>query len=128
MTPLKILTWPNPMLKTRCIGEAIPEGLIPTMFRLMREHRGLGLAAPQVGVDARVFVTAWGEVFLNPVILAMRTSIITTEGCLSFPGMIARRQRWLHIQVGNRNYSGEQAIVIQHELDHLDGITLGDPQ
>lgn len=126
MRPLKILTGPNPILEMVCRPDfTIPEWLIPEMFRLMREQDGLGLAAPQVGIDARLFVTAWGEVFINPVLTAhSEFSKPIQEGCLSFPGRLGVMRRYPAIEIGGRSYVNEQAIIIQHELDHLNGITI----
>lgn len=125
MRPLKILTVPNPILERVCRRDfTIPEWLIPEMFRLLREHHSLGLAAPQVGIDARLFVTLWGEVFINPVIEKWSHETTTQEWCLSLPGKTALRHRWLNIVVAGHHYNGDDAIIIQHELDHLNGVTL----
>ena len=61
---------------------------IQDMFRLMTKHEGCGLAANQVGIDARLFITAWGEVFVNPVIELQGEYEDIEEGCLSLPGRI----------------------------------------
>ena len=53
----------------------------------MRQHGGLGLAAPQVGINARLFVAHWGEVFVNPLIVESVGSYLAVEGCLSLPGV-----------------------------------------
>jgi peptide deformylase len=113
------------MLERVCRSEfIIPEWLIPEMFYLLRQHNAMGLAAPQVGVDAGLFVTEWGEVFVNPVIIHKFQPTMSQEWCLSLPGFSATKRRWLNIVVNNHRYQGTQAIVIQHELDHLNGITL----
>ena len=126
MRPLKILIGPNPILERVCRPDfVLPERLIQDMFRLMRVHRGYGLAAPQVGIDARLFVTAWGRVFINPILTAhSETSRPIQEACLSFPGKLSVVTRWASVRIGERFYGGEEAIVIQHEIDHLNGITI----
>lgn len=126
MRPLKILTGPNPILEKVCRADfRIPEWLIPEMFRLLREHRGLGLAAPQVGIDARLFIVHWGEIFVNPVITSQsEEDVLTQEGCLSFPNVVGLKARRLWIEVCGRQYGQIEAFVIQHELDHLNGITV----
>ncbi len=126
MRPLKILTEPNPILKTVCRPDfRIPEQLIPEMFCLLRKYRAFGLAAPQVGINARLFVTEWGEVFINPVIDWHSVDRISTEeGCLSFPGITGHMVRYSSIEIGGYRYDMSQSITIQHELDHLNGITI----
>jgi len=126
MKPLKILTGPNPILEKVCRPDfRIPEGLIAEMFRLMRQDKGLGLAAPQVGIDARLFVTHWGEVFVNPTITRIGKIVVhTEEGCLSFPTLIGTKIRHACVEVCGRQYIEMEAVIIQHELDHLDGITI----
>jgi peptide deformylase len=92
----------------------------------MKAHRGLGLAAPQVGIDARLFITHWGGVFVNPILNAhSKHCVLTQEGCLSFPGRLSVVQRYEWVKVNGRRYAGENGIVIQHEIDHLNGITIG---
>lgn len=115
------------------------------MFETMREADGVGLAAPQVGIDRRFFVvTADDEVrrvFVNPQIVA--TSAETgeyEEGCLSLPGFNEKITRPLRVTVQALDENGRPftleadgllARVIQHEYDHLDGIVYidrGDPK
>lgn len=92
----------------------------------MRRYKGLGLAAPQVGIDARLFITFWGEVFVNPVLNAHSKHLVSTrEGCLSFPARTGNMRRYEWIEVNGRRYDGEDGIIIQHEIDHLNGITIG---
>lgn len=126
MSPLKILIGPNPILEKVCQSNfTIPEKLIPEMFRLLKQHQAYGLAAPQVGIDARFFVTCWGEIFINPIITwhsCDRKQV--REGCLSFPNKSVSKIRHNRIVVGGHQYSGLKAWIIQHELDHLNGITI----
>lgn len=122
---MEIRVHPDPILSRICRSDfVIPERVIAEMFSLLRKHRALGLAAPQVGIDARFFITHWGEVFINPVPLYNGSQITVREGCLSFPGIITSKQRYLQIRVGGQFYQNEQAIIIQHELEHLNGITI----
>lgn len=100
---------------------------IEEMFALMYEYRGLGLAAPQVGINARLFVTNWGEIFINPGIVELYEPRSAVESCLSLPGVQVTVQRWNQIRLADgRVYVGQQAIVIQHECDHLDGCLITD--
>jgi peptide deformylase len=96
------------------------------MFCLMEEAGGCGLAAPQVGIDGRFFVTTWGEVFVNPKISLFKNRYWTTEGCLSLDGQYkVHRYEGITLEDG-RQYYGHKAQVILHELDHLNGILISD--
>lgn len=123
--PLQLVAPDHPILTEGCNGSVIDPDTIINMVKLMRAKDSLGLAAPQVGINARVFVTEWGEVFISPRILCRGPECISHEGCLSFPGEIGvmRRSSYIILQDGRR-YEGLQAIVIQHELDHLNGRTI----
>jgi peptide deformylase len=127
----------------------IAQNMLETMF----EARGVGLAAPQVGLSQRLFV--WAEyldseedeegeeadlrtrvrqthVMVNPVITFREGQQASTEGCLSLPGLYAEGvPRDLRVRVEYQDERGEprvyeaegyNAVVIQHELDHLDGV------
>ena len=111
--------------------------LIQRMKRIMRDAHGLGLAAPQVGVSTRIIVyDALGgegiQVLINPKILTKRgEQLEPVEGCLSIPGLQGTVSRAKEVRVKgfderNRPVSRRamdlEARVIQHEIDHLDGI------
>jgi peptide deformylase len=111
------------------------------MFRVMYRHRGIGLAASQVGVLSRVIVVNHtgnkdDELSLvNPVILKTFGSQVGEEGCLSFPGIFAGIERPARIIGRAQNLSGKfvqfeaeglLARIIAHEVDHLDGVLLPD--
>ena len=139
-----IVHWPDPRLTTVCdpVGKvtAATRKLVLDMFETMYEAPGRGLAAPQVGVMQRIFVTdtTWKEgdrtplVFINPEITDRATDLVTQEeGCLSIPGVltpIARPAevtlRWTDLEGMPREqrFTGFAAACVQHELDHLDGI------
>ena len=97
---------------------------------------GLGLAAPQIGILKKVaIIRAQGKNvnLVNPVILEKRNPIIFDgEGCLSFPGMVGKTNRYDEIVVKNniepKSFiaTGLVAIVIQHEIDHLESKILPD--
>jgi len=113
--------------------------LAQEMTALMIREHGIGLAAPQIGISRRLFVMAvdghYRECF-NPRILESSTELTDfDEGCLSFPGehCILSRPSW--VRVTYCNYAGLpvattlqslEARCFQHELDHLDGITMWD--
>jgi peptide deformylase len=109
--------------------------LIDDMVRMMRKANGIGLAAPQVGVSSRLIIIAPDGTrpvaLINPVILDFGGEQIGQEGCLSIPGLYGDVKRASHISVeatdrkGQRsvlNFEGLAARIVQHEVDHLDGV------
>lgn len=113
--------------------------IILDLKQTLREHKnGVGLAAPQIGYNKRIFVVNFnGDIrsFINPVITQAKGLTINREGCLSLPGKEYLRPRNTEITViyqtplgktESRKIFGMAAFVFQHELDHLDGITLAD--
>lgn len=110
--------------------------LIDAMFDTMEEANGVGLAAPQVGVDSRLFVLNipdWGKgVFVNPQIIETSTELTCAEeGCLSIPGLWHDVERPEFITVQAQDEKGKAftlkadgllARAIQHENDHLNGV------
>ncbi len=118
----------DPILHRVCRPDfVLRANIIQQMFRLLEETGGLGLAAPQVGIDARFFVSIWGEVFVNPKIAHRENEMQRQEGCLSLPDVIRLKKRCYKIILAdNRAYEGQSAIVIQHEIDHLNGILITD--
>jgi len=127
---LKLVKPNDPILRTICRADfTIRRGDIDEMFDLMRQHGGLGLAAPQVGINARLFVTHWGEVFVNPLIVESIGSYLVVEGCLSLPGVALECCRYQQITMSSGQvYEGQEAQVIWHECDHLNGILITDRQ
>lgn len=125
---MQLVTRDDPILHRVCRPDfSISRYDISQMFILMRVKNGLGLAAPQVGIDARLFVTDWDEVYVNPVIAQRFGTFTSGEGCLSLPGVTWQRKRNLVIVLADgRTYDSQKAVVIQHEIDHLDGILITD--
>ena len=137
---LEIVTHGHPALRRRAdpIPEVTPEvrRLAGEMLAAMKQREGIGLAATQVNRMVRMFVTKAPEdrerVFINPELI--RTGIATEvaeEGCLSIPGPRANVERSAQVWVQARNQRGRLfaleaegmlARVIQHELDHLNGV------
>lgn len=109
------------------------EQLINDMFETLDKKGGIGLAAPQVGHNINLFVVKLEnlkEVFINPKIITEGLNIQIREGCLSFPGMEfpVNRQQKVKVKFFDKNwtlrqaeYKDMEAIVIQHEYDHLIG-------
>jgi peptide deformylase len=114
--------------------------LVEEMFTTMYEAPGLGLAAPQVGVGRRFFVYDLGDdrgrqVLINPEIIASEGEWEYTEGCLSVPGLHFDIVRPKTVHVRGIDLDGNPveleadellARLVQHELDHLDGVLLLD--
>jgi len=109
------------------------------MFSFMRKNNGIGLAAPQVGMSKRLFVMevdAVQRACFNPEITASSADLTEyTEGCLSFPKdeCIIKRPSAVSVRYQNvqgiwiqEQLDGQAARCFQHELDHLDGITMHD--
>jgi peptide deformylase len=110
--------------------------IINEMFVIMEENKGIGLAAPQVGISARLFILNIENnkmVCFNPRILSMSEETdVYEEGCLSFPDEQVLIERPIKIRVTYQNVSGTKrtstlrgikARAFQHELDHLNGVT-----
>jgi peptide deformylase len=109
------------------------------MHKFMVRENGIGLAAPQIGISRRIFVMQFqGQQWhcFNPEIIDTASEMIDfDEGCLSFPGehCIIKRPRWVDVSYqdhrGHRHSERLDSILarcFQHELDHLDGITMWD--
>ncbi|MDQ7843244.1 MAG: peptide deformylase [Armatimonadota bacterium] len=141
MEPVEIVTVDSPRAavlrrRARPVGKVTPEvrALIDAMIETMRRANGVGLAAPQVGVSQRLFVAEVEErlhVVIDPQIVRMEGEEVGTEGCLSIPGIIADVPRARRVVVRGKNRRGRGitleaegllARVIQHEVDHLDGV------
>jgi len=113
--------------------------LVERMTSLMHEAQGVGLAATQVGVLRRLFVfvdDGEDRVLVNPVITKRSKATATDdEGCLSLPGVLVPVERSLQVTIEGSDVSGEPlrfeleeptARIVQHELDHLDGMLVID--
>ena len=133
----------DPVLKTRAAPvESFDESLFrltQDMLATMRDNEGVGLAANQVGRLRRVFVAAIEDdeyVIVNPVITERSQATETaTEGCLSIPEIQVDVERPTAVTVSGQDVSGKPlqieasdllARVLQHEVDHLDGVLILD--
>jgi peptide deformylase len=147
MTVRTILVAPD--YRLRELSQPVPDhwlglsDLIQDMTDTLRASGGIGLAAPQIGELWRVVVIdlSQGEseplVLVNPMVSNCRGTTSMEEGCLSVPEQRARVPRYgsLSVVAGNAhgemariNASGLLAICIQHEVDHLNGRLILDPQ
>ena len=140
---LDIRTFGDPVLKTRAAPvETFDDSLArltEEMLATMRENDGVGLAANQVGRLKRVLVASVEDedyVIINPVLSdASETTERLQEGCLSIPGINVEVDRPTAVTVTGKDASGETlrieaqdmlARVLQHEVDHLDGVLILD--
>ena len=140
-----IRKWGDPVLKSRATPvDRFDDALraqVARMAGLMKDALGVGLAAPQLGVSQRVLVYRVGQdapliALVNPEIeWRSDEEEPFEEGCLSLPGITVDVDRAVHVRVRARDEQGDarvveasglEARVIQHELDHLDGVLILD--
>jgi len=144
MPILDILTYPDPRLKKRSTPvEKIDrdiEKLLDDMAETMYDAPGIGLAAPQVGINLRVIIVDISAVeknspglieLINPEIVSVDGEETSEEGCLSIPDFTSKvkRKAWVKVQGLNRKgepiereTAGLLARAFQHEIDHIDGL------
>lgn len=157
---LEVKTYGNPVLRKECreIDEITPEiqDLAERMVQCMYDENGIGLAAPQIGINLRMFVidtrveenevySTPGEAYLSPMMpmAILNPQIISSsgpdkpfiEGCLSIPGVNATVIRPDVIRLKGKLLNGEEIDIecggllsrcAQHEIDHLDGVLFTD--
>ena len=142
MALLKILIFPDPRLRTvaktvELVDDSIKK-LAQDMLETMYQGSGIGLAATQVNVHKRVIVLDISEskdeplILINPEIIKIidPNKKIFSEGCLSVPGFYEELKRPSSVEISYLDIDGKRnlllandllAVVIQHEMDHLDG-------
>lgn len=142
---LAVVSYPAPVLKKRAktitAFDAHLRAIVERMKMLMEQSKGVGLAAPQVGLSVRLFVAsetgkaADARAFINPEILEESGQEEGEEGCLSLSDIRVKVTRFTKLKVRAVDEHGtpfEQELasyparIIQHENDHLDGILLLD--
>ena len=140
----QIRTIPDPILRKTC---RLVDKITPKILELMDDMRetmtkadGVGIAAPQVGVLKRIIMVEVEGKFLeliNPHVLEETGQVLSLEGCLSIPDVMAYvyRPQSIKIQGLNRegklvafNITGMLAVAISHEMDHINGILFTDKQ
>ncbi|UFX83075.1 peptide deformylase [Candidatus Absconditicoccus praedator] len=138
----------NPILREKSVSikeiDADILSFADVLKDMMYKYDGMGLAAPQIGVNKRIIiVTFWDESFgdlrfidekimINPEIKKFSSeTYLDVEGCLSLPGVEKQVERSFRVQVEYKNLNGKtkkeklsgiNARIVQHEIDHLDGI------
>jgi peptide deformylase len=137
---LKVINYPAEILEQTCkpvikFDRKLAK-ILDDMYDTMIEYDGVGLAAPQIGLDARIAIVDIDDELgtiemINPIILETSGEQTGPEGCLSFPGLFGdvTRPNFVKIEAFDRKgkkYKLEAeeflARAIQHEIDHLDGI------
>ena len=142
MSIMKILTFPDPRLRT--VADPVEKfdkslkKLTDDMLETMYAENGIGLAATQVNVHKRVIVVDISEkkdepiVLINPVLKKVINPELKTysEGCLSVPGFYEELERPSEIEISFQDVNGQDhtliangllSVVVQHEMDHLEG-------
>lgn len=138
---MKILKYPNSFLFKKVESVSVFNEQLKAeaqeMIEVMKKHEGVGLAANQVGIDKRIFVMQCTEekepyIFINPIIMGKSyDKDFYQEGCLSFPELYIELERnktvklqWQDIngKTKEEEFSKLEAICIQHEIEHLEGI------
>ena len=133
-------------MRVRDFGPTLHQ-LLDNMLETMREAPGVGLAAPQVGVDLRAAVIEYPDdeddpentmrvyELLNPEVIKARGAEVGQEGCLSIPGLVADIDRPTYVLIRAQDRNGQEyrikaydwlARVFLHEIDHLHGIMMTD--
>jgi peptide deformylase len=135
-----IRTFGDPVLKQRARAVTDIDGelarIVHTMVDTMYEANGVGLAAPQVGIQRRFFTYDVGDgpaVLINPEVVEQHGEWTYDEGCLSVPGLHFELVRPKVVTVQGLDLDGEEVVVegdelmgrmLLHEIDHLDGVLL----
>jgi len=113
--------------------------LVVKMIDIMLKNKGVGLAAPQIGVPLRLFIISLDgsresvKVFVNPAVTPTGELDSTEEGCLSVPNIYTKIRRYKKCKVTATDLEGKQfteeaeglfARALQHENDHINGVTI----
>jgi peptide deformylase len=148
MALLKVLKYPHPVLREQCepirVWDQSLQTLVDDMTETMYHSFGaVGLAASQVGEAARLIILDVSscttrqdyKVLINPTIVEASRNKVMREGCLSFPEYLANIKRATKLtftaydrygELQTYSVRGLEAIAVQHEIDHLDGILMID--
>ena len=140
-----ILKWPEHAKALKEVSEEVKNfgtdfilhDLIEDLIATNKASNGYGLSAIQIGIASRVMITDFKApmVFINPKILEATGRLKYEERCLSFPGMKARTKRKSFVKISYQDETGTtkiysaagvEAVCIQHEINHMDGITLAE--
>lgn len=145
LTKMEILTEENKLLRRKSKRVAKIDDTVrnfaASLVETMRKNNGLGLSAPQVGVNKCIIVALINEqekIFINPEIIFQSEELEEAEeGCLSIPGKFFQKKRHKTITIKYRNlagyclletYEGLNARILQHEIQHLQGVLMTDDE
>jgi len=136
----KIRIYPDPILRKKAQTIENIDGKVKDiadrMAKVMYANKGIGLAAPQIGILSRILIVDLGEgrrVLINPEIVEGEGESLMEEGCLSLPTIEVPIKRMERVFVKGRDLEGKEVSlelfgfpgrVYQHEIDHLDGILI----
>lgn len=142
MAKLEVLRYPNSILRKKCAPiETIDDEVVQLardMLETMYEDKGIGLAAPQVGITRQLIVLDIGDgplALINPKIVHAEGTDIMEEGCLCLPGINVDVERSACVRVIGLDTAGDTveidaeellARALQHEIDHLSGTLIID--
>ena len=113
--------------------------LVTKMVDVMLKNKGVGLAAPQIGVPLRLFIISLEgkkddvKVFINPTVTPIGDLDVLDEGCLSVPNVYTKIRRYKRCKVTATDLDGKEfseeaeglfARALQHENDHINGVTI----
>ena len=141
----KILLYPDPFLRraskqVHAFGDEIAHAIRDMTETMHSLHHCVGIAANQVGIDHRIFAMDTSRrdkrsqgliVMVNPILQKKEGNAYTKEGCLSLPSFLGRVGRAEKVTVSAHDaegrekawtFTGLEAICVQHEMDHLDGM------
>lgn len=137
MAILDVRRYPDKILRTKCKDVPLVDGeirrLLDDMAQTMYAVKGIGLAAPQIGLDMCLVVIDIGNGLMklvNPKIVASEGSSVLEEGCLSVPNVTVKMKRVAKVTVSALNNEGKPELikatgllahVLQQEIDHLTG-------
>ncbi|WP_210363772.1 peptide deformylase [Bacillus sp. REN3] len=140
MAVRKIVTYPAGILEQECQKVAVFDKklakLLDDMYDTMIEFDGVGLAAPQIGIDQQIAIVDIDDEngtieMINPEIIETSGEQTGPEGCLSFPGLYGEVSRPAHVKIRAKNRKGKTCLfeadgflarAILHEIDHLHGV------
>mgnify|MGYP001173203896 CR=1 FL=1 len=133
----EIVTYGHPSLTIKCKPITVYNKSLRTlsdkMLEIMYLNKGVGLAAPQIGIDMNIFVYDVGQgpnICINPKLLSKKNKSVFHEGCLSLPGYYWEITRSDYVKISAQDLNGNNIIhegdeltgrVLQHEIDHLKG-------
>lgn len=144
MSVLPIRLFPDPNLRVRCRSADWKDRTVQVFIKdltetLYAQPHGIGIAAPQVGESKRIIVVDVSardrsknrQIMINPILRDRKGEVLSREGCMSLPDYTANVARAARVRVQwwdewgarhDKEFTGIEAVCLQHEMDHLNGI------